>query len=61
MYDYLSRPFTTCITKHVQQGIENEEQLAKGFYEGWSEAWRKSARPVYWRSYWTEAIIRYFS
>ena len=40
----------------IQQGIENEEVLAKGFYEGLVEAMAETANPFIGESIFTEAI-----
>ena len=55
VYDTVSRPFTT-VLQSIQQGIENEEVLAKGFYEGLVEAMAETANPFIGESIFTEAI-----
>ena len=55
VYDTVSRPFTT-VLQNIQQGIENEEVLAKGFYEGLVEAMAETANPFIGESIFTEAI-----
>ena len=55
VYDTVSRPFTT-VLQNIQQGIENEEVLAKGFYEGLVEAMGQTADPFIGESIFTEAI-----
>jgi len=55
VYDTVSRPFMT-VLQQVQQGIENEEVLAKGFYEGLTEAMAETANPFIGESIFTEAL-----
>jgi len=55
VYDTVSRPFMT-VLQQVQQGIENEEVLAKGFYEGLVNAMAETANPFIGESIFTEAI-----
>ena len=55
VYDTVSRPFTT-VLQSIQQGIEDEEVLAKGFYEGLVEAMAETANPFIGESIFTEAI-----
>ena len=43
-YDYLETPFRSILRK-VQEGIETEEQLSKGFVKGISDAFSKSIEP----------------
>jgi len=58
-YDYLETPFRTILRK-VQEGIETEEQLSKGFVKGISEAFSKSIEPFVTESIAPEAIIDIF-
>ena len=56
VYDTVSRPFTT-VLQSIQQGIEDEEVLAKGFYEGLVEAMAETANPfigesIFYRGHW---------
>ena len=44
------------VLQQVQQGIENEEVLAKGFYEGLVNAMAETANPFIGESIFTEAI-----
>jgi len=55
VYDTVSRPFMT-VLQSIQQGIEDEEVLAKGFYEGLVEAMAETANPFIGESIFTEAI-----
>jgi hypothetical protein len=55
VYDTVSRPFTT-VLQNIQQGIEDEEVLAKGFYEGLVEAMAETANPFIGESIFTEAM-----
>ena len=55
VYDTVSRPFMT-VLQSIQQGIEDEEVLAKGFYEGLTEAMAETANPFIGESIFTEAI-----
>ena len=55
VYDTVSRPFTT-VLQNIQQGIEDEEILAKGFYEGLVNAMAETANPFIGESIFTEAI-----
>ena len=58
-YDYLETPFRTILRK-VQEGIETEEQLSKGFVKGISDAFSKSIEPFVTESIAPEAIIDIF-
>jgi hypothetical protein len=58
-YDYLESPFRR-ILKGVQDGIETEEQLSKGFVKGISDAFSKSIEPFVTESIAPEAIIDIF-
>jgi len=55
-YDYLESPFRT-ILKSVQDGIETEDQLIKGFVTGISDAFSKSIEPFVSESIAPEALI----
>jgi hypothetical protein len=58
-YDYLETPFRSILRK-VQEGIETEEQLSKGFVKGISDAFSKSIEPFVTESIAPEAIIDIF-
>jgi len=58
-YDYLETPFRSMLRK-VQEGIETEEQLSKGFVKGISDAFSKSIEPFVTESIAPEAIIDIF-
>ena len=55
-YDYLESPFRN-ILKSVQDGIETEDQLIKGFVTGISNAFSKSIEPFVSESIAPEALI----
>ena len=55
VYDTVQRPFRTVLL-NIQQGIEDEEVLAKGFYEGLTNAMAETANPFIGESIFTEAI-----
>jgi hypothetical protein len=55
VYDTLTRPFTT-VLRNVQEGIEDEEVLMKGFVEGLTQAAAETANPFIGESIFTEAI-----
>jgi hypothetical protein len=55
VYDTLTRPFTTLL-RNVQQGIDNEEVLIKGFVEGLTQAAAETASPFVSESIFTEAM-----
>ena len=55
VYDTVQRPFRTVLL-NIQQGIEDEEILAKGFYEGLTNAMAETANPFIGESIFTEAI-----
>jgi hypothetical protein len=55
VYDTVQRPFRTVLL-NIQQGIEDEEILAKGFYEGLANAMAETANPFIGESIFTEAI-----
>ena len=58
-YDYLESPFRT-ILKSVQDGIETEDQLIKGFVTGISSAFSKSIEPFVSESIAPESLIDIF-
>ena len=58
-YDYLTSPFKR-ILRGVQEGIETEEQLSKGFVKGVSDAFSKSIEPFVSESIAPEAIFDIF-
>jgi len=55
VYDTLTRPITTLL-RNVQNGIENEEVLIKGFMEGLTQAAAETASPFISESIFTEAM-----
>ncbi len=55
VYDTLSRPFHSVLT-NIQQGIEDEEVLLKGFMEGIAKAAGETASPFISESIFTEAF-----
>ena len=55
-YDYLEAPFRTLL-KRVQEGIETEDQLMKGFVRGISDAFEDFREPFTSESIAPEAII----
>ena len=55
VYDTVQRPFRTVLL-NIQQGIEDEEILAKGFYEGLTNAMAETANPFIGESIFTEAL-----
>ena len=55
-YDYLESPFRNML-KSVQDGIETEDQLVKGFIQGISNAFSKSIEPFVSESIAPEALI----
>jgi hypothetical protein len=55
VYDTLTRPFQT-VLRQVQEGIEDEEVLLKGFAQGIVEAAAKTADPFIGESIFTEAV-----
>ena len=60
VYDTLSRPFQT-ILRNVQEGIEDEEILLKGFAEGVAQAAGQVAEPFVSESMFTEAFMDIYS
>jgi hypothetical protein len=55
VYDTLTRPFQSVLT-NIQQGIEDEEILLKGFMEGIAKAAGETASPFVSESIFTEAF-----
>jgi len=55
VYDTLTRPFQSVLT-NIQQGIEDEEILLKGFIEGIAKAAGETASPFISESIFTEAF-----
>ena len=55
-YDYLEAPFRSLL-RSVQEGIETEDQLMKGFIKGISDAFDRSIEPFVTESIAPEAII----
>lgn len=55
VYDTVSRPFQTLL-RNVQEGIEDEEVLSKGFYNGIVESMAETANPFIGESIFTEAF-----
>jgi len=55
VYDTLTRPITT-ILRNVQNGIEDEEILMKGFIDGLTQAASETASPFVSESIFTEAM-----
>ena len=55
VYDTLTRPFQSVLT-NIQQGIEDEEILLKGFMQGIAKAAGETASPFISESIYTEAL-----
>ena len=55
VYDTLTRPFQT-VLRNVQEGIEDEEILLKGFVRGLTETAAEMANPFIGESIFTEAV-----
>ena len=55
VYDTLSRPFQSLLT-NIQQGIDDEEVLLKGFMEGITKAMGETASPFISESIYSEAF-----
>ena len=55
VYDTLTRPFQTLV-RNIQEGIEDEEVLSKGFYKGLTQAMAETANPFIGESIFTEAV-----
>ena len=60
VYDTLTRPFTTLL-RNIQQGIDSEEVLIKGFVKGIAQAAGETADPFVSESIFTEAFMDIFS
>ena len=60
VYDTLTRPFQT-ILRNVQEGIEDEEILLKGFAQGIAQAAGNIAEPFVSESMFTEAFMDIYS
>jgi hypothetical protein len=60
VYDTLTRPFQT-ILRNVQEGIEDEEILLKGFAQGVAQAAGNVAEPFVSESMFTEAFMDIYS
>ena len=56
VYDTLTRPFQT-VVRNIQEGIEDEEVLIKGFVQGIAEAAAQTASPFISESIYTEAFM----
>ena len=55
VYDTLTRPFQT-VLRNIQEGVEDEEVLLKGFVQGLTEAAAEIANPFIGESIFTEAV-----
>ena len=60
VYDTLTRPFTTLL-RNIQQGIDDEEILMKGFIRGIAQAAGETADPFVSESIFTEAFMDIYS
>ena len=60
VYDTLTRPFQT-VLYNIQQGIEDEEVLTKGFFRGLVDAAASTASPFISESIFTEAFMDIYS
>jgi hypothetical protein len=56
VYDTLTRPFQS-VLRNIQEGIEDEEILLKGFVQGIAEAAGETASPFVSESIYTEAFM----
>ena len=56
VYDTLTRPFQS-VLRNIQEGIEDEEILIKGFVQGIAEAAGETASPFVSESIYTEAFM----
>ena len=56
VYDTLTRPFQT-VVRNIQEGIEDEDVLIKGFVEGIAQAAGQTASPFISESIYTEAFM----
>ena len=59
VYDTLTRPFQSVLT-NIQQGVDDEETLLKGFIEGIGKAAGETASPFISESIYTEAFADVF-
>ena len=60
VYDTLSRPFQT-ILRQIQEGVDQDEPLMKGFIQGIAEAAGETASPFVDPSIFTEAVLDIFA
>jgi hypothetical protein len=60
VYDTLTKPFQS-VLRNIQQGIEDEEVLLKGFVEGIAKAAGETASPFISESIYTEAFMDVFA
>ena len=60
VYDTLTRPFQT-VLRNIQEGIEDEDVLLKGFVQGIAQAAGQSASPFISESIYTEAFMDIYS
>ena len=60
VYDTLTRPFTTLL-RNIQEGIDNEEVLIKGFVRGVAKAAGEVVDPFISESIFTEAFMDIYS
>jgi len=60
VYDTLTKPFQS-VLRNIQQGIEDEEVLLKGFVEGIAKAAGETASPFISESIYTEAFMDIFA
>jgi len=56
VYDTLTRPFQT-VLRNIQEGVEDEDVLLKGFVQGIAEAAGQTASPFISESIYTEAFM----
>mgnify|MGYP006866090925 CR=1 FL=1 len=57
VYDTLTRPFQT-VLRSIQEGVEDEEVLLKGFVQGIAEAAGQTASPFISESIYTETFFK---
>jgi hypothetical protein len=60
VYDTLTRPFQS-VLRNIQEGIEDEEVLLKGFVQGIANAAGETASPFISESIYTEAFMDIFA
>ena len=60
VYDTLTRPFQT-VLRNIQEGIEDEDVLLKGFVQGIAQAAGQTASPFISESIYTEAFMDIYS